>query len=268
VQSEEQVSNGIDHERPSASRIYDYLLGGANNFEVDRRVTEQMLAAYPELPLFAQANRAFLRRAVRLLVDRGIRQFLDVGSGIPTVGHVHEIAQRAAPDARIVYVDIDPVAVMHGQEILAGNARAVAIREDVRTPERILEHPEVTRLVDLDEPVAVLLAALLQFLPADIDLGDIVSRLTHRLPAGSYLVISHGTDDGPRDMAKMVDICRRAGIDLTWRGRDEVLALFRDFDLVAPGVVWVPQWHPELSDGTWDHPSLTALYGGVGCKPA
>jgi hypothetical protein len=262
------MPNGIDLERPSASRVYDYLLGGAHNFEVDRRLAERMLAAYPELPLLAQANRAFLRRAVRLLVGRGIRQFLDVGSGIPTVGHVHEIAQTAAPDARVVYVDLDRVAVMHSREILAGNDRAVAIQEDVRRPEQILQHPALTRLLDLDEPVAVLLAALLQFLPAEVDLTDIVSRLMARLAAGSYLVVSHGTDDGPQDMAPMREICRRAGIDMTWRSRDELLALFAGCELIEPGLVWVPQWHPELSDGRWDHPALTALYGAAGYKVA
>lgn len=264
--SDEQAPNGIDLERPSASRILDFLLGGAHNFAVDRRLAEQMLAAYPELPLLAQANRAFLRRAVRLLVDRGVRQFIDVGSGVPTAGHVHEIVQAEAPDARVVYVDVDPVVVMHSRQILAGNTRAVAIHEDVRRPEHILEQREVACLLDLDEPVAVSLAATLQFLPADVDRPEVVSRLIARLRTGSYLVIAHGTDDGPRDMTPMQDICRRGGIDLIWRGRDEMVALFAGLELLEPGVVWVSQWHPELSDGTWDHPALTALYGGVACK--
>jgi hypothetical protein len=258
---------GIDPEQPSAARMYDYYLGGAHNFEVDREVAQQVLAAYPEGPLLAQANRAFLRRAVRFLVERGVRQFLDIGSGIPTVGNVHEIAQGAAPDARVVYVDIDPVAVAHSRELLAGNDRATVLREDVRHPERILGHPELRSLLDLDQPVAVLLVALLHFVPDEDDPAGILARLTEPLTSGSHLVISHGTDDGLVNTDRMKELYRRAAVPLTLRSRAQVEGLFVGFELLDPGVVWVPQWHPDTPDDVGDDPESSANYGGVARKP-
>ncbi|MBX6342403.1 MAG: SAM-dependent methyltransferase, partial [Thermomicrobiaceae bacterium] len=137
-------------DKPSAARMYDYYLGGFHNFEIDRQAAEQAIARWPDLPLIMQANRAFLRRAVNFVSGQGIDQFLDIGSGIPTVGNVHEVAQRANPSARVVYVDIDPIAVAHSQEILRGNPNATVIQGDVRRPSEILEHPDVQRLLDLD----------------------------------------------------------------------------------------------------------------------
>src|SRR2546421_865213 len=159
----------IDIERPSAARIYDYWLGGSHNFAVDREMARQVTSLVPETPLIMQANRAFLHRAARFLVESGIRQFLDIGSGIPTLGNVHEVVQKAIPDAPVVYVDIDPVAVTHSRHILAGNERVAVIQEDLRRPDRILAHPDATRLLDLDQPVALLLLAVLHFIPDDDD---------------------------------------------------------------------------------------------------
>src|SRR5919106_1662187 len=164
VQSDEWVPVDVNTERPSPARMYDYLLGGAHNFAVDRKMAEQAIAADPEVAQAAWVNRAFLRRAVEFLVDAGVRQFLDIGSGIPTVGHVHEVAQRVAPESRIVFVDIDPVAVAHSRQILAGNERTAVIQQDAREPERILNDPSARRLLDLAEPVAVLVVALLHFI--------------------------------------------------------------------------------------------------------
>src|SRR5437588_3798566 len=143
----------IDVEQPSAARIYDYLLGGSHNFAADREFARQAIAIMPDVPVQAHANRAFLRRAVQYLVDSGIRQFLDIGSGIPTLGNVHEVAQRAAPDARVMYVDIDPVAVAHSRVILAGNPRVGVIQADLRRPTEILYHPDVVELLDFAQPV-------------------------------------------------------------------------------------------------------------------
>jgi SAM-dependent methyltransferase len=259
---------GIDVERPSPARIYDYMLGGAHNFAVDRQVAEQTLAVNPELRLGAHVNRAFLRRAVQFLADAGVRQFLDIGSGIPTVGHVHEIAQAAAPESRVVFVDIDPVAVAHSRDILRGNDRTAVIQEDVRRPEAILEHPDLQRLLDFDQPIAVLVFALFHFIPDADDPAGVLSRLTAPLLSDSYLAISHLTEDGTLDMDRGREISRRAGIEVTPRTLREVTRLLSGFDLVDPGVVWIPLWRPESSDDLYvDQPEASGGYAGVGRKP-
>jgi hypothetical protein len=265
--TEDWVPSGIDTERPSSARIYDYFLGGAHNFAVDRQVAEQLIAAYPDVALISRANRAFLRRAVEYLVNAGVRQFLDLGSGIPTVGHVHEIAQRAAPESRIVFVDVDPIAVAHSRLMLADNDRTTVIQEDVRRPEQILDHPDLRGLLDFDEPIAVLVMALLHFLPDTDDPAGIVSRLTAPLTSGSYLAISHGSEDA-RDGSEAREIYRRSGIDLTWRNRQQIQALFADLELVEPGLVWVAEWRPDSAlDAYHDDPTMSASYGGVARKP-
>jgi hypothetical protein len=269
VPAEDWVPAGIDMERPSAARIYDYYLGGAHNFAADRQVAEQMIATYPDAPLAAQANRAFLRRTVEFLVDAGVRQFLDIGSGVPTVGHVHEIAQRAAPESRVVFVDIDPVAVAHSHQILADNDRTAVIQEDVRRPEHILNHPDTRRLLDLEQPIAVLVVALFHFIPDADDPASILARLTGPLASGSYLAISHLTFDAMQDTDTDtgMEIYRRGGIDMTSRSHAEVEEMFDGFDLVEPGVVWVPQWHPESPlDAYHNEPERSAIYAGVGRK--
>jgi hypothetical protein len=263
----EWVPKGIDVDRPSGARVYDYLLGGGHNFRADRRMVEQLLVVQPDLPLIVQANRAFLRRVVRFLVKAGVRQFLDVGSGIPTEGHVHEIAQAAAPDARVIYIDIDPVAVAHTRQILEGNARAAVIQEDLRRPEEIIDAPEVWRLFDLERPVAVLVMAVLHHLSDAEDPTNLLARLTGPLASGSYLAISHGTTDGFRSPPIGPEIYRRGGIHLTTRSRSQIEAMFKGWDLVEPGVVWVPQWHPEWPDDPERRAENSGLYGGVARKP-
>lgn len=261
------VPAGIDEERPSAARVYDYVLGGAHNFAVDRQMAEQLLAVYPEGPQIAQANRAFLRRAVDLLVDAGMRQFLDLGSGIPTVGHVHEIAQTRAPESRVVFVDVDPIAVEHSRLLLADNELTGVVHEDVRRPERILNAPEVQRLLDFEQPVAVLAVALFHFISDKDDPAGVISRLMQPMVAGSHLAISHGTDDGAQDWTEAKKAYDRAGIQGTVRSREEVEALFAGFDLVEPGVVWAPQWRPESSyDVFSDRPESSSVYAAIGRK--
>jgi SAM-dependent methyltransferase len=263
----ERMLSGIDADRPNAARIYDYYLGGAHNFAVDRRVAEQAIVAHPDIPLMAHANRAFLRRVVLWLVARGVRQFLDIGSGIPTVGHVHEIAQSAAPACRVVYVDIDSVAVAHTRHILTGNSRAAVVQADVRRPEEILEAPDVQHLVDLSRPVAVLVVGLLHHLPDVTDPAALISRLTAPLAPGSYLAISHGTADGRRDGIDVgKEIYRRNGLDIVSRSHAEVERLFAGWELVEPGVVWVTRWHPEWPDDPRRRPEDCAFYGGVARK--
>jgi len=259
---------GIDIERPSAARIYDYWLGGSHNFAIDREVARQMIAVAPETPLIMQANRAFLHRAVRFLVEQGIRQFLDIGSGIPTLGNVHEVAQKHAPDSRVVYVDIDPVAVAHSRHILAGAERTVVIQEDMRRPERILDHPDVCGLIDLDEPVGLLLVAVVHFVPDSDDPAGVIGRLRDALVPGSHLVLSHFTGDGltPEAAQRGDELSRRTPTPATPRTRAEVQRLFAGFDLVEPGLVWSRQWRPEHPDEVGAQPERSAVYVGVGRK--
>jgi SAM-dependent methyltransferase len=259
---------GIDIERPSAARIYDYWLGGCHNFAIDRDLARQVTDLIPETALIMQANRGFLHRAVRYLIDVGIRQFLDIGSGIPTLGNVHEVAQRAAPDARVVYVDIDPVAVAHSRHILAGNAFATAIQEDLRRPEQIVAHPEVNRLLDFDQPVGLLLLAVLHFIPDEDDPAGIVARLREALAPGSFLALSHGTRDAlPAEAGRRsLELFKRTPTPGRPRTRSEVERLFAGFTLVEPGLVWSPQWRREHPDEVGDHPERSAAYVGVGHK--
>ncbi|MBO4209595.1 SAM-dependent methyltransferase [Micromonospora echinofusca] len=256
----------IDIERPSVARMYDYYLGGSHNFAVDRAAAQAMIAAVPEAPLMAQANRAFLRRAVQFLLDAGVRQFLDIGSGIPTVGNVHEIATRSAPDARVVYVDTDPVAVAHSREILRGNPSATVIQEDLRRPAEILAHPELRRLLDFSEPIAVMIVAVLHFVPDSDDPAGIIATLRRTLPPGSYLVLSQASADGratDEEKREAERVYRNTDNPLTVRSRTALTALFDGFDLVDPGVVWVPEWRPDSPDAA-EHAAQSAFIGGVG----
>ncbi|GAB3811605.1 SAM-dependent methyltransferase [Micromonospora zhanjiangensis] len=265
MQRPDWAPESIDMERPSVARMYDYYLGGSHNFAVDRTAAQAMVAAVPDAPLMAQANRAFLRRAVHFLIDQGVRQFLDIGSGIPTVGNVHEIAQRAAPESRVVYVDVDPVAVAHSRQMLAGNRNAVVVQEDLRNPEQILAHPDLHRLLDFDRPIAVLVVAVLHFVaPAD-DPAGVLRRIRKALPSGSYLVLSQAGDVGElhAERAQAERIYRRTDNPLWIRTRAELTELFDGFDLVEPGVVWVPQWRPDTPDVV-EEPERAGFLGGAG----
>jgi hypothetical protein len=262
------VPEGIDTGKPSAARIYDYWLGGTHNFAIDREVARKVTEAMPDTALMMQANRAFLRRAVGFLIDQGVRQFLDLGSGIPTLGNVHEVAQKAAPEARVVYVDVDPVAVAHSRHILAGNENAAVLGEDLRNVERLLDSDEVDRLLDLEEPLAVLMLAVLHFVPDDDDPSGIVARFRDRLAPGSYLALSHGSQEGMRE--EVAEVGRnqftRTSTPFVDRDRARVTTFFDGFDLVEPGVVWSVQWRPEHPDEVGEQPQRSAAYVGVGRK--
>jgi hypothetical protein len=241
----------IDLDRPSPARVYDYYLGGSHNYAVDRETARQIVRLVPETPRFARANRSFLRRAVEHLVAAGIRQFLDIGSGIPTAGNVHEIAQRAAQDARVTYVDIDPIAVAHSRAILADNDRVAVVQDDLRTPERVLSDPELLRVLDLDEPVAILMISLLHFVPDSDDPAGVIARYRDAVVAGSYLALSHirRVPDPPADGLKTLEIYKRIGAPLTPRSDAELRAFFTGFELVPPGLVALQEWRPETIDG-------------------
>ncbi|MFC0506616.1 SAM-dependent methyltransferase [Micromonospora costi] len=258
----------------TAARIYDYYLGGTYNFPADREAAQAMLQVLPLGPQLARTNRAFLRRAVRFLAESGVRQFLDVGSGIPTEGNVHEIVQRINPDARVVYVDIDPVAVAESLELLEGNEGATAVRGDLRDPQSILSHPQVTALLDFDQPIGLLLGAVLHFVPDDDLAYDAVGQLRAALAPGSYLLVSHATaDEAPHDQGELDvahDIYRRkTATPLGLRSRAQVERFFTGLDLVEPGLVWMPLWRPAPDDPQYfaDDPKLSSGLAGVGRIP-
>jgi SAM-dependent methyltransferase len=257
----------IDIDRPSAARIYDYALGGLHNFAIDREVARETFVLMPDLPLLMQANRAFLRRVVQFLVGAGIRQFLDIGSGIPTVGNVHEISRQLAPDVRVMYVDIDPVAVAHSRAILADDDMSGVIQEDLNQPEHILAHPEVRGLLDFSQPIGLLLLAVLQFVPEENDPAGIVARLGDALAPGSYIAISQPTNDSRQEEAAQVEkVISTLPSSFRYTDRPSFERLFAGWELVEPGVVWVPQWHPDSPENVDDQPDRSMLYVGVGYK--
>ena len=258
---------------PNPARIYDYFLGGKDNFPADREVADQLLAIAPVARDVVEDNRAFLRRAVRYLVgEAGIRQFVDLGSGLPTRGNVHEIAQEVASDTRVVYVDNDPMVVTHSRALLASD-NTVVIQADLREPDQILQDPEVRELIDFDQPIAVLLMAILHFLPDEEDPAGIVAWFRDALPAGSYLAISHGTTDiperpdmSPEEMAEMGARVERlyqlTTASLVTRTRAQVERFFDGFELVPPGLTEIQLWRPDRSSSLLPG----GFYGGVGRK--
>jgi hypothetical protein len=236
----------IDLTRPSAARVYDYYLGGSHNFAVDRAMADEAMRLWPELPQIMQANRSFLRRAVRYLTSQGITQFIDIGSGIPTAGNVHEIAQRENPDARVVYVDNDPVAVTHSRAILADTAGAVVVQGDLRFPEQIFDDDALQGLIEFTRPVALLLVAVLHFVPDEDDPYALVARLCAHLPQGSYLAISHASSDGqPELAASHQQLYQRTPTPMTMRTGEEIERFFSGMRLVSPGLVPIPRWRPD-----------------------
>jgi hypothetical protein len=254
-------------DRPSAARMYDYYLGGAHNFTADREAADKVVAVYPDAPKVAQANRAFLQRAVRYLLAQGIRQFLDLGSGIPTVGNVHEVVAAAGYDARVVYVDIDPVAVAHSEAILGDRPDVGVVRADIRRPADILTAPATTRHLDFNQPVGLLAVAVLHFVGPDGDPHGLLEQFRDALPLGSYLALSHGTAEGrPEAAASYSAIYRNTRDPLTPRPRREIAAFFTGWQPVEPGLVWLSQWHPDSPDEAGEDPSRAQMLCAVGRK--
>ncbi|GEB47620.1 MULTISPECIES: SAM-dependent methyltransferase [Streptomyces] len=258
---------GIDLDVPSVSRMYDFYLGGSHNFEVDRETARRAVEAWPGLPKAVQANRAFLRRAVRYAVSRGVTRFLDIGSGIPTFGNVHEIAGRTAPRAQVVYVDNDPVAVAHSRAVLERNRDAAVVSADFRAPQDIVESPEVEQLLEPGEPVALLLVGLLHFIEDRDEPHKKLAELAAPLPPGSLLVLSHGFPEGGprRDGSALREVYRAAGFPLVARTREAVAGFLDGFEPVEPGLVPVPEWHPDTPPEEEDAVAFCSL-AGVGHK--
>lgn len=262
----EQAPSGVDVTKPNVARMYDYSLGGKDNFTVDRAAVEKVMEVAPGLPAGARANRRFLGRAVRYAAARGVRQFLDLGSGLPSSGNVHEVARRVSPGVRVVYVDNDPVVAVHARALLSGDADSAVVQGDLRRPETILGDEAVARLLDLSQPIAVLFVATLHFVTDEEDPAGIVRSFADHMADGSHLILSHVTHDGQRP--EQVDVARYVYRDATapwvFRGREEVLRLFDGFTLVEPGLVQLSQWRPDdqeagATGGDW-------AYAGVGLK--
>jgi hypothetical protein len=266
----EPAMSRIDTTRPHPARVYDWFLGGKDNYPVDEELGRQITSINTDAPRAARANRWFMQRATRRLVrETGIRQFLDIGTGIPTEPNLHQIVQSAAPDARVVYVDNDPIVLAHAEALLRGTPEGVTeyLQADAREPHRILE--QAARSLDFDRPVAVSLIALVHFI-ADADGAyDIVDTLVDALAPGSCLVLSAMTADfEPENVRRGIEAYAAGGVTLVARSRDEVGRFFKGLELMEPGVVSVADWHPELAvDEGADGDGPISLYGAVGLKP-
>jgi S-adenosyl methyltransferase len=269
VTAEEQdwVPPGVDTKRANVARVYDYTLGGTHNFLADQDVARALGAVDPNIREMARVGRACLGRVVRFLAAAGVRQFLDIGSGIPTERNVHEVAQEAAPGARVVYVDIDAVAVAHSQAILAGNANATVVRADLREPEKILAHDITRRLIDFGEPVGLLLCAVLHFISDEENPRRIIATLRDAMAPGSYLMIGHGTDEGEVAQAAEKVYNRSVSTSMQLRSREQILRFFDGFELVEPGLVDIPQWRPDSPADVPADPAKFWGVVGVGRKP-
>ena len=258
--------------QPHPARVYDYLLGGKDNFAADREAAEAGLRANPNSRIPPRENRAFLGRAVRYLAaEAGISQFLDIGTGIPTSPNVHEVAQKIEPRARIVYVDNDPIVLTQARALLTTGpeGRTAYIDADLRDIDAILGSAELQRTLDLSKPVGLLLIAVMHFIPDEDDPWALAARLLAALPSGSYLALSHLTGDfDPAAWAGVVAVYRRSGVTMRVRPKPEVERFFAGLDLIDPGVVSLPRWRPDPSDvGSPPGDAAVSVYGGVARKP-
>jgi SAM-dependent methyltransferase len=263
-----RAPGGIDITRPNVARIYDYLLGGKDNFAADREAARRLIEAIPDAAAIARDNRSFLGRVVRYLATQGgVRQFLDLGSGLPTQANVHELAEGVARGARVVYVDNDPVVASHGRALLTSGGQVAMVHADLREPAAILRHPDVAGLLDLAQPVAVLCTCTLHFIPDADEPHRIIAGYRDRLAAGSYLAISHGTleADPEGEGARAEEVYSEASAQLRVRPVPEVLRLFEGFELVEPGLAWITEWRPEPGTAPTGRPH--SIRGGVGRKP-
>ncbi|MEV0621604.1 SAM-dependent methyltransferase [Nonomuraea sp. NPDC050404] len=270
----EQAPKGIDTTKPNVSRVYDFMLGGKDNYAADRWMAERALEIAPDAPEAARANREFLGRVVRFLTaEAGIRQFLDIGSGLPTQGNVHEIAQSAAAGTRVVYVDHDPTVLVHGRAMLAVDAGTTVVEADLRDPDAIIDHPEVRELIDFSRPVGLLLFAILHHLADEENPAAIAARLVDHLPPGSYLAVSHFHNPGLAhpEVSKQAFAAEKIFNETLgtgrWRTREEILTYFDGLDLLDPGLVPLPEWRPDSDDQAEPGITYHTFVGAVARKP-
>jgi SAM-dependent methyltransferase len=257
------VPTSVDLEKASAARMYDYVLGGNHNFAVDRSLADELLKVQPEVKRFVIQNRAFMRRAVLFLVEQGIRQFLDLGSGIPTVGNVHEIAQTVDPTARVVYVDNEHVAVAHSQLMLENNPGAAMVHADITKPNLVLGDETTRRVLDFDQPIGLLGITIGHYILPEHDPEAVFATYRDALAPGSYLALTHLTDDFADDTSEeIIEKLKKSQNTVMARNKAEIQAFFGDFELVEPGLVATSQWRPEReADDDND-----GLYAGVARK--
>ncbi|NEC67159.1 SAM-dependent methyltransferase [Streptomyces sp. SID9727] len=253
----------IDTGRPHSARIYDYLLGGKDNYRVDQQAGDELLAAAAHERAAARAGRAFLERAVRHVVGAGLRQVLDIGTGLPHSPNVHEVALAAAPDVRVAYVDNDPIVVAHADALLRGSGVVGVALADLRDPQAVVEHPQVREVIDFDRPVALLLTSVLHFLTDAQRPGEVVATLRDALSDGSCLVLSHATDDFA-DCRAAQAVYAHATTPLTPRSHAEIEEFLGGFELLAPGLVPVPSWRPDAPSTA--PPATIGVYGAVARK--
>jgi len=267
VAGQESAPPGIDTSVPNMARMYDYALGGKDNFAADRAAVQQLFSFSPENKDVPRANRRFLDRAVRFVVAQGVRQFLDLGTGLPSQGHVHEVVATEDPGAHVVYVDYDPVVVSHARALLATSGPVTVVQADIRDPDGILADPDVARLIDFSQPVAVLFVAVLHGLPDEADPAGIVGAFREHMAPGSYLILSHLTSEGhpPALVAQKEEVFARSNAPVSYRSRAEILRMFGGFDLVEPGLTAVTQWRGDDLDRHLDAAGQWWL-GGVGRK--
>jgi hypothetical protein len=267
VAGQESAPPGIDTRIPNMARMYDYALGGKDNFAADREAVQKLFSFSPENKDVPRANRRFLNRAVRFVVDQGVRQFVDLGTGLPSQGHVHEIVREIDPGAHVVYVDYDPVVVNHARALLVNSGSVTVVQADVRNPAGILTHPDVTGLIDFSQPVAVLFVAVLHGIPDEADPAGIAAAFGEGLAPGSYLILSHLTSEGhpPALVAQKEEVFARSNAPVHYRSRAEILRMFAGFDLVEPGLTAVTQWRGDELDRRLDTAGQWWL-GGVGRK--
>ncbi|WP_438388810.1 SAM-dependent methyltransferase [Actinopolyspora saharensis] len=257
------VPAGVDVEVPSAARLYDYYLGGNYNFPADRQLARRIYEVFPQMPHLARVNRAFLRRSVRYLASCGIRQFVDLGCGLPTAGPVHEVARDIEPDSRVVYVDNEPVAVAHSRLLLREVEGTAVLQADLTDPAAVLDSPVTRELLDLEQPVAVLMVAVLHFVSDRQDPAGILQGYRRRLTSGGYLVLSHVSGDTLPDVEQAAELYRNSQNPAYLRTRGEIAGMLSGFELVEPGLVFVPEWRPEVPEEAEDAASCS-FYGAVG----
>jgi hypothetical protein len=245
VNFDREAPRGIDTSVAHSARVYDWWLGGKDNYARDRELGQMIVDLVPMTPASARANRAFLHRAAGMVAGAGVRQFLDLGAGLPTVENTHTVVQRIDPGNRVVYVDYDPIVIVHARALLEGFGPTSVVAADIRDPQAILTHPEVTAVVDFTKPVCVLAVAVMHFLTDKEDPHAVVARLREAMAPGSYLVLSHITGDGTSQAEQVITMMRERMADPpTLRNRAEVVGLFDGFELLDPGVVPVHRWRP------------------------
>ncbi|WP_243794171.1 SAM-dependent methyltransferase [Saccharopolyspora gloriosae] len=262
---QEWIPADVDITKPSAARVYDVFLGGGHNFESDRRFARDAERIFPGITTSSRINREFLRRAVLYALESGVRQFIDIGSGIPTVGNVHKIVHEIDPSCPVVYVDYEPVAVAHSRLLLDDDAQATIVQADARDPELVLGHPETGRLLDFDQPVMLLMLALLHFIPDEDDPAKLVARYRDALAPGSMLAVSHAANEArPAELAQLTRLFATSSNPATPRPKRWIAELFGEFELVEPGAVFVSEWRPDerLDENAADY----LIYGGVGVR--